>query len=209
MKFRNREDAALQLAEKLRQFESSQAVVLGIPRGGVPMAFHLAEELHLDMDVVLAKKLGHPDNPELAIGAISREGVNVSEKYHVSQAYLDSEIERVRDELKRRRQLFTGDAGRIDISGRHAILTDDGIATGKTMLATVELLKKAGAAAISIAVPVSSPQAEARLTREVDEFVCLLSPADFRAVGQFYENYEQLSDESVKSYLQDRKGVGS
>ncbi|MFP4341898.1 MAG: phosphoribosyltransferase [Cyclobacteriaceae bacterium] len=201
MRFEDREDAARQLAQELKHYKSTDSIVLGIPRGGVPMAYYIAEELDLPLDVVLAKKLGHPDNPELAIGAISLEGASISEKYHVSQAYIDSEIERVREELKRRRKEFTGDGQRIPLKNKHVILTDDGIATGRTVQATVELLKNAGARKITIAVPVTSPHAEQMLRREVDEFISLMSPEDFRAVGQFYENYEQTSDEEVSDLL--------
>ncbi|MFP4089480.1 MAG: phosphoribosyltransferase [Cyclobacteriaceae bacterium] len=201
MRFEDREDAARQLAQQLKHYKSTDSIVLGIPRGGVPMAYYIAEELDLPLDVVLAKKLGHPDNPELAIGAISLEGASISEKYHVSQAYIDSEIERVREELKRRRKEFTGDGQRIPLKNKHVILTDDGIATGRTVQATVELLKNAGARKITIAVPVTSPHAEQMLRREVDEFISLMSPEDFRAVGQFYENYEQTSDEEVSDLL--------
>ncbi|MFP4095908.1 MAG: phosphoribosyltransferase [Cyclobacteriaceae bacterium] len=201
MRFEDREDAARQLAQELKHYKSTDSIVLGIPRGGVPMAYYIAEELDLPLDVVLAKKLGHPDNPELAIGAISLEGASISEKYHVSQAYIDSEIERVREELKRRRKEFTGDGQRIPLKNKHVILTDDGIATGRTVQATVELLKNAGARKITIAVPVTSPHAEQMLRREADEFITLYAPENFRAVGQYYENYEQTSDEEVSDLL--------
>ena len=199
--FEDREDAARQLAGHLGKYKDTDAVVLGIPRGGVPMAYHIAEGLHLPMDVIFTKKLGHPDNPEMAIGAISLESAALGDQSRVSEEFIQAEIERIRQELRRRRETYTADYERIPLRGKRVILTDDGIATGSTMLATIELLRKAQTTAVTVAVPVSSVKARKLLEQYVDEFVSLMTPEDFRAVGRYYKNYQQLSDEAVVDLL--------
>jgi predicted phosphoribosyltransferase len=199
--FEDRGDAARQLAEHLEKYKDTDTVVLGIPRGGVPIAYHIAEALHLPMDVIFTKKLGHPDNPEMAIGAISLESAAVSRQFRVSEEFIQAEIERIRKELRRRRETYTADKERIPLHGKRVLLTDDGVATGSTMLATIGLLRKARAAAVTVAVPVSSVKARKLLEQYVDEFISLMTPEDFRAVGRYYKNYQQLSDEAVVDLL--------
>ncbi|MFP4341979.1 MAG: phosphoribosyltransferase [Cyclobacteriaceae bacterium] len=199
--FEDRADAASQLAQRLEKYRHSNAVVLGIPKGGVPIAYHLAEVLQLDMEIALTKKLSHPYNPVQAIGAISLDSASIHGQHDVPEAYITAEIERIRIELKRRRETYTGSRERISLSGRPVIITDDGITTGSTMLATIDLVRKACPSKIIIAVPVSPPWPRIKLQKEADEMICLLNPADFFSVSQFYRSYEQVSEEEVISLL--------
>lgn len=197
--FHDRHDAALRLAGRLKDYRGRQdALVLAVPRGGVPIGGVLAAELRLKLDVVLAKKIGHPSNPEYAIGAVSLTEETLDEdavaRQGVSARYLDAQIARIREALRVRSRLYRGDAPPEPAAGKTVILTDDGAATGRTLLAAVELLRREGAARVVVAVPVASRDAIALLRTRADEVVCLDAPADFLAIGEFYEDFSQVDD---------------
>jgi predicted phosphoribosyltransferase len=200
--FRDRIDAGLQLAKKLKKYQGDPGVILAVPRGGVVVAYVVAKELGFPMDLILVKKLGHPRNKEYAIGAVSLTDEFVIPDPGASQEYIDEEIERIRRRLKQMYPKFSGAAGPADLKGKTVIVVDDGIATGNTLLVTVQMLKKGQPSKIIIAVPVASSNAIEKLNKEVDEVVSVLVPQTFYGVGAFYEDFEEVTDEEVVYYLE-------
>jgi putative phosphoribosyl transferase len=199
--FQDRMDAALQLAEKVKKYKNENGVVLAIPRGGVPIAFVLAKELCWPLDVILIKKIGYPLNQEFAIGAVSMQGRIINKSIKVEEEYLESETKRIREMLKERYHKYMGDKKPADLKGKTVIIVDDGIATGQTVQASVDIAKAENAGKIVIAVPVGPPDTIEKFRQQVDEVICLETPAEFYAVGQFYQNFEQTEDEEVIAYL--------
>jgi len=204
--FRNREDAGLQLAEMLRDTPLHNPVVLGIPRGGVAVAAVLARELGADLDVVLARKLRAPDQRELAIGSISEDGEmylnRIGEEIaQESPDYLEEERQYQLAEIARRKQLFRQVHPQVPVAGRTVIVTDDGIATGSTMLAALHVVKAKKAAEVIVAVPVGSPERLEEVGRWCDKIVCLRAPDNFWAIGQFYQDFSQVEDSEVIELL--------
>lgn len=204
---RNRAEAAEMLADRLAAYTGEAGVVLAIPRGGVPVAAPIAKKLGMPLEVVLTKKIGHPSNPEFAIGAVSLDSVIVDERAEVPQQYIEQEVPRIREKLRQKYKLFMGERKHVPLQGKTAIIVDDGIATGKTLMATVELVKKEQPRKIIVAVPVAPQSAVVRFQSMVDEVVCLLVPPFFQAVGQFYEEFDQTSDEEVIRLLQEQDKV--
>lgn len=199
---RNREEAAEVLADRLEEYKGKSGVVLAIPRGGVPVAAPIANRLNMPLEVALIKKIGHPANPEYAIGSVSLNTLTIDPSIEVPPEYVKEEAERVRKSLREKYKLFMGDREPVPLRNKIVIIVDDGIATGKTLEATVELVKQQQPAKIIIAVPVAPPSAVRRFSEMVDEVVCLLAPPFFQAVGQFYEEFSQTSDEEVIDLLQ-------
>ncbi len=198
----NRESAAALLAQRLEKYKGEAGVVLAIPRGGVPVAAPIAKSLGMPLEVTLTKKIGHPANPEFAIGAVSLKSVVVDARAEVPEEYIDREVQRIRVSLQQKYKLFMGDRERVPLKDKVAIIVDDGIATGKTLEATVELVRAEQPRKIIIAVPVGPYEAVERFKHMVDDVVCLLTPPYFQAVGQFYEEFTQVSDEQVIQLLQ-------
>lgn len=206
MLFTDRADAGQQLAEALRPLASSDPVVLGLPRGGVPVAFRVAQELGAALDVIVVRKLGVPYHPELGFGAIGEGGVRViSEdivrRGGVSEADVAAVEGAEEAELLRRARAFRGDRPRVPLAGRTVIIVDDGIATGATAMAACEVARAQGAARVVLAVPVAPPDAAERLGGRADELVCLSTPHGFAAVGEWYRDFGQTPDEEVVSLL--------
>jgi putative phosphoribosyl transferase len=206
--FRNREDAAGQLAEELKGRELRDPLVLAIPCGGVVTGAVLARELGADLDVVLSRKLRAPGQPELAIGAISEDGhvylnSHAREFLDLMKAFVESECDYQVAEIARRKKLFRGIRPQAAIAGRSVIVTDDGIATGSTMIAALQSLESQHPHEIIVAVPVASPDRLAEVRRWCDDVVCLLVPEEFWAIGQFYEDFTQVEDEQVLDLLRE------
>lgn len=204
--FRNREDAGLQLAEQLKNRTFHEPLVLAIPRGGVTVGAALAQGLNAELDIVLSRKLPAPGQPELAIGAISEDGqvyLNPYAKKLVEKLddYLVSECQHQMAEISRRRKLFRQARPQARVNGRSVILTDDGIATGSTMIAALQTVKSQKPKEIIVAVPVSSPDRLKEVRSLCDEVICLLSPQDFCAVGQVYEDFTQVEDQEAVRLL--------
>ena len=205
--FRDRRDAGRQLARSLGQYAGARnAVVLALPRGGVPVAFEVARALSLPLDVYVVRKLTVPAHPELAMGAIGPGGVRViqravADELGVSDEALSAVEARERAELERRERLYRRGRPPLDVTGKTAILVDDGLATGATMLAAVTALRASRPARVVVAVPVSSPEACRDVADRADEIVCARTPADFMAVGLWYEDFEQTTDEEVRALL--------
>ena len=207
MLFRDRYDAGRQLAAELQKREFEDAVVLGLPRGGVPVAAKVADALEVPLDVLLVRKLGLPAHREFAIGAIGEGGVRVvdmamCESYRVGSAELAQVDAEERIELKRRSQLYRKGLPPISLEGHTAILVDDGVATGSTALAASQVARKLGAKKVVLAVPVGSASAVQELRQHVDEVICLRVPERFRAVGQWYVDFSETRDEQVIELLQ-------
>ena len=205
--FRDRAEAGRLLAEKLRGYERHpDAIVLALPRGGVPVAYEVATSLHLPLDIFVVRKLGVPGYRELAMGAIASGGTRVLNE-DVLRALPDAAgmvaevTTQETRELERRERDYRGDRPPPEVSGRIVILIDDGLATGATMLAAIAALRKQAPAKIVVAVPVCPPETCGEIEQVADEMVALLTPEWFRGVGQFYENFEQLSDEAVRVLL--------
>lgn len=205
--FSDRYDAGRILAESLREYAGRPDVlVLGLPRGGVPVASEVARELGVPFDVFLVRKLGAPGQEELAMGAIASGGVvvineEVVEAIRVPWDLVESEIARERMELSRREVLYRGGRRPFDVAGKAVILVDDGLATGSTMRAAVKALRRLHPAKIVVAVPTAAPSTCRDFTHIADVCVCSITPEPFRAVGLWYENFEQISDEEVCALL--------
>ncbi len=201
--FHDRVDAARQLAEKLPRFHGApDAVVLGIPRGGVVVAAEVARILALPLDIVVVRKIGAPGNPEYAVGAIDEDGrVLRNPGASVSADYLEREAPLVRAEVERRLATYRGGRAAVSLEGKTAILVDDGIATGLTARAAVEFVRSRGAASVVLAVPVIAQASAEELRRDVDELVAVGTPAIFYAVGEFYDVFGQTTDAEVERLL--------
>jgi len=205
--FINRIDAGVRLAEKLNKYMDREGVlVLALPRGGVAVGFELARRLNASLDVLIVRKIGVPSQPELAAGAISETGTvhlngDVVSAVGGLNAYLDQEIGRQREEISRRIRLYRGGASIRDLAGKTIILVDDGVATGATMKAAIETMKKERIAKLVVAVPVAPPSTAEELSHMADEFVCIDTPEYFMAVGQYYLDFAEITDEEVVKLL--------
>ena len=199
--FRDRLEAGLLLAAKLKKYKNDPGVVLAVPRGGVPVAYAVAKELGFPVEVVLTKKIGHPTNKEYAIGAASLTDYFIVPHDNVTEEYIEQELQRGRSRLKEMYIRFMGDKEPENLKGKTVIVIDDGIATGNTLMGTVNVLRKSKPGKIVIGVPVASKSAVQKLSKEVDEVVVVMIPEEFYGVGAFYEDFEQVSDEEVMFYL--------
>jgi putative phosphoribosyl transferase len=205
--FVDRVDAGRRLADRLQHLRGQDAVVLGLPRGGVPVAFEVAQALDAPLDVIVVRKLGVPFQPELGMGAIGEDGVRiinpeVVQLARVSDAELAEVEQRERVELERRARRFRGDRPRVSLAGKTAVVVDDGIATGSTARAACQVARAEGASRVVLAVPVAPPGWTARLEGAADELVCLETPEPFFAIGQWYADFSQTADEDVIDCLE-------
>lgn len=207
MLFRNRAEAGQQLARKLEHYAGrDDVVVLALPRGGVPVAFEVAKFLRAPLDVFVVRKLGVPGQVELAMGAIAAGGVRVLndevvQHLNITDEVIDQVAAEEEQELRRRELLYRGDRPPIDVRGKVCILVDDGLATGSTMRAAVAALKRLGPARVVVAVPVGASDTCTLLGREADESICAHTPEPFQAVGLWYQDFSQTSDEEVRELL--------
>lgn len=210
--FENRREAGHQLAHALssnRDVPAHFDLVLALPRGGVPVAYEVASQLKLPLDVVIVRKIGAPRQPEFGLGAVvdgdPPQVVMTPEMVQIiqpSERYLEAEIERQLREVTRRRQVYIGERPPLNVSARRVLLVDDGIATGGTAKAAARALRQAGAATITLAVPVAPHSALEELASEVDDIICLATPETFIAVGIYYQDFTQTSDNEVIALLQ-------
>jgi predicted phosphoribosyltransferase len=207
MPFRDRYDAGRRLAARLGEYAGRpDVVVLALPRGGVPVGYEVARALSAPLDAFLVRKLGLPGREELAMGAVASGGVRVLNDALVrALGITDDVIEMVAEaeqrELARRERAYRGDAGGVDVRDRVVILVDDGLATGATMRAAVRALRRQGPARLVVAVPTAAPQTCEELREEADEVVCETTPEPFHAVGLWYEDFSQTTDEEVRDLL--------
>ncbi len=207
MLFKNRTAAGQRLAADLSAYANRQDVlVLGLPRGGVPVAFEVAKALNAPLDVFVVRKLGVPGQEELAMGALASGGVQVLNEAIVgalslSEAVINKVTEKEQQELERREHLYRNDRPAPDLSGRTVILVDDGLATGATMRAAVTALRQQRPSKIVVAVPVSSPETCHEFKAQVDEIICAMTPNPFYSVGSGYDDFSQTTDEEVRNLL--------
>jgi len=207
MLFRDRTEAGAALASKLTAYRDQPKVrVLALPRGGVPVAFEVAQALHAPMDVFSVRKLGLPVHPELAMGAIATGGVRVLnaslvKTLRIPDAVIEAIAAQEQKELERRERAYRGDLPPLDVRGRTVILVDDGLATGATMRAAVQAARKLGAARVVVAVPIGARETCEEFRAEADETVCAYTPEPFHAVGQWYDDFSETTDDEVHALL--------
>ena len=206
VRFKDRQDAGRRLAALLERFRDEQPVIIGIPRGGVPVAAEVARALDAPLDVAVVRKIGAPQNPEYAIGALAEGGVHVlsnetARAIGLSDAEVQALIARVGSELSERTRRYRGSRAPAELTGRTAILVDDGLATGRSARAAIRSLRERGAARVILAVPVAAPESVEALRDEADEIVCVEMPEDLWAVGVWYEDFQPTTDEEVAALL--------
>ena len=210
--FLNRSEAGRLLARRLQALPLHDPVVLALPRGGVPVAAEVARALHAPLDLVLVRKIGAPDQPELAVAALAEGPELVTDEDAMAwtgatDAYVARQAELQQAEIERRRQLYLAGRAPVPLAGRSAVVVDDGIATGTTARAALQALRRRGPARVVLAVPVASADSLALLAPLVDEVVCLEQPALFRAVGEHYADFAQVTDEEVARLMLAAGGV--
>lgn len=207
--FQNRTEAGQLLAEKLKHLKGEDVVVLAIPRGGVVVGAEIAKALSCPLDIIVTKKIGAPGNPELAIGAVGPWGVRVVDRALATRTgadeeYVDQKTKQLNNEITMKEKRLRGERKPFEIKGKIVILTDDGIATGATAEAAIEVIKIQEPKKLVVAIPVAPPESVKKLKSLVDEVICISTPALFWAVGQFYQEFEQVEDEEVVQLLASR-----
>lgn len=205
--FTDRRDAGRQLSGRLLRYRDGGGIILALPRGGVPVGYEIARSLRVPLDVFVARKLGAPGQPELALGAVAPGGVRilngrVVREIGVSDDWIEAVTERELDEVGRRMRRFRGARPEPEIRGRTVILVDDGIATGMTVRAAIRAIHEKGPRRVVLAVPVCAEVTAGALTSEVDALICLRTPSDLWAIGLWYESFHQLEDEEVVELLE-------
>jgi putative phosphoribosyl transferase len=208
--FADRVDAGKRLASELDSFAGKNAIILAIPRGGVVVGYEIAKALNLQLDVIIPHKIGAPNNPELAIGAMTEDGTIVLDDNLVSflgvpKDYIKEESEKQKNEIKRRLKIYRENAPYPNLKGKDIIIVDDGIATGSTMKAALASVKKKGAKTVNIAVPVGPPSTIKELKKQADKVICPYTPEYFQAIGQFYVDFNQTTDEEVIELLKESR----
>ncbi len=206
MTFNDRLDAGRQLAEKLSEYEGRKdVIVLAIPRGGVEVGYALASQLKCQLDIVISKKIPYPGQPELAIGAVCNDFISLDEPLievqKISRNYVDAEIGKLKAVIRERYELLSGKKDFPQLKNKIVILTDDGIATGHTFLAAIEFVSSRKPKLVIAAIPVGPPESLDIVKEKVDELVAIEKQSFFMSVGEFYRDFEQLSDEDVRKYL--------
>lgn len=205
--FENRQEAGRDLAARLEHYKGkANVLVLALPRGGVPVGYEIARALGCSLDILLIRKVGCPDNPELAAGAISESGAQIINRdivssLGISESYLEEEIARQKEEIARRAIRYREEGGHLPREGKTVILVDDGVATGATMKTAIATLKEEKLGRLVVALPVAPPDTAREIRRTVDEWVCLETPSPFGAVGRFYRDFAQTGDEEVVDLL--------
>jgi putative phosphoribosyl transferase len=208
--FEDRRDAGRQLAAKLSRFRGHGCVVFGLPRGGVPVGYEISRSLGAPLDVFVSRKLGAPGQPEFGIGAVAAGGVrvlntDVIRRLGITDEYVDRITAQEVAEVNRRLRYFRGGGAEPEVGGRTAILVDDGLATGVTARAALEALKLRGPGRLILAAPVCAAQTAELFASRVDELLCLVSPSDLGAIGLWYRNFDQTTDQEVVQLLQEAR----
>jgi len=200
--FRDREEAAFLLAHQLKTFNMTNGIVMAIPRGGVPIGSIIAQQLDLPLDLAMSKKIGHPGNPEFAIGSVTLDGVVLDgDAARLPQAFISAEVRKIREDMLKKYNRFTKGNKPPSVAGKDVILVDDGLATGNTMFASIASQRKQKPNSIIVAVPVSSLAGAAKIKSVADQFVCLEVSKTFYGVGDFYQDFAEVSDQMVTNLL--------
>ena len=206
MHFRDRTDGGQKLAQALSRYQDKEGVIYPLPRGGIVLGVEVAKVIHMPMDMIIPRKIGHPFNPEYAICAVTEHGepvCNEQELAQVDRKWFQEQLKNARQEARRRRELYLGKRKPLDVKNKTAILVDDGIATGLTMRAAIQDVRQRKPARIVVAIPISPMDTAAQLRREVDEVVALDTPEFYLgAVGAYYDDFAQVTDEEVITLLQ-------
>ena len=205
MLYNNRQDAAEKLIPLLKEYIDTESVVLAVPRGGVPIGYAIARHYNLPLDLLLIKKIGHPSNPELAIGAVSLEDEILDDYFSISNEYTNNEIKEIRENLKLRFKKFMGNRSSVDLKNKTVLIVDDGIATGNTLLSAIQLVRRKSPKKIIIAVPVAPYDTAVKIRSKVETFICPNIPVNFRGVGEFYYDFSQVSDEEVIHLMEEMR----
>lgn len=205
MLYNNRQDAAEKLIPLLKEYIDTESVVLAVPRGGVPIGYAIARHYNLPLDLLLIKKIGHPSNPELAIGAVSLEDEILDDYFSISNEYTNKEIKEIRENLKLRFKKFMGNRSSVDLKNKTVLIVDDGIATGNTLLSAIQLVRRKSPKKIIIAVPVAPYDTAVKIRSKVETFICPNIPVNFRGVGEFYYDFSQVSDEEVIHLIEEMR----
>lgn len=210
--FSDRKDAGKQLASALTDFSFKEGMVVAIPRGGVVVGYEIASALNFKLDVIVPRKIGAPDNPELAIGAVTEDGTMILDDslimyLGVSNDYIYQESERQKQEIRRRQNFYRQGVSEPEIKDKNVIVVDDGIATGYTMKAALASVRNRGAATLTVAIPVGPPSTIKELKYQADNIVCLYTPEYFQAIGQFYSDFSQTTDKEVIELLKKQKNL--
>jgi putative phosphoribosyl transferase len=206
--FADRRDAGVQLISRLKEYKDQQGViVLSLPRGGVATGYEIARSLHIPLDIVIVRKIGFPGQPELGIGAVSETGTvvlntSIISTYGVPKEYIEREVSRQKEEISRRVKLYRKGKKLPSLEGKTVILVDDGVATGATMKSAITTLKEENLKKLIVALPVAPPGVVKELEQMVDIFICIETPFDFMAVGSYYHDFTQVSDEEVINLLE-------
>ena len=200
--FYDRYEAGESLADKLQKYKGTDSIVLALPRGGVPIGYVIANALNLPLDVTMVKKLGHPVHKEFAIGSVSLNSYKLMPGAQYSSAYIAEEVKRIREALKKRYKMYTGNGHVTSVKGKNVIIVDDGLATGSTIMAAIDVIREQEPKKIIVAVPVAPYSSAEKVMRKVEEFVCPSIPENFQSVGQFYHDFSEVSDEEVIDLLQ-------
>lgn len=201
MYFADRNEAALQLVSGVTKHRGPHTIVLAIPRGGVPIGYVIAQSLLAPLDLIMAKKIGFPGNPEYAIGAVCENEIIVEADSEVRPAYITEQQEKIKQQSLSRYRLLTGRARPLSLKKKKVILTDDGIATGRTILVAVRAIRKQAPLALIVAVPVCSAEAKIKIEPEVDELISCYYPDPFIGVGRFYKQFSQVTDQEAALLL--------
>lgn len=205
--FKDRADAGIQLASRLKEYKGKEDVlVLALPRGGVVVGYEIAKGLNIPLDIVIVRKIGFPGQPELGIGAVSETGTivlndNIISAYGISKEYIEREISKQKEEIAKRVRIYRRGKSLSDLNGKAIILVDDGVATGVTMKSAIVTLKEEKLNKLIVALPVAPPSTAEEIEKTVDGFICLYTPDDFMAVGSYYYDFTQISDEEVVEFL--------
>ncbi len=207
MLFKNRREAGEKLAAQLEAYKGRKPLILAVPRGGVTVAEPVWENIGGELDLIITRKIGAPYQPELAIGAVSGDGFvmlnnNIVSRLNVTEDYINTAAEKEQNEIRRRLKIYRGNRSMPLIDNRLVVIIDDGVATGYTLLAALRSLQEKNPAKLVLAIPVGPPDTLTMLENEVDELLCLEAPVHFSAVGQFYRQFDQVSDSEVTAILQ-------
>jgi putative phosphoribosyl transferase len=203
--FKNRTEAGILLADKLQKYKyNKDAIIVTIPRGGAPVGYAIATKLHLPLEIVLSKKIGHPLHREFAIGAVTlHDRILSPDSDSISKDYIDRETKKIRDLLQWRHNTYYGSRTPISLKNKIIIIVDDGVATGQSLISCIKLIEKQNPTKIIIALPVGPPSVINKINKmpSIHQTICLLTPYDFYAVGQFYNEFDQVDDKEVVELL--------
>lgn len=203
MRFKDRKDAAMKLIPYLEKYKNEPGVILAVPRGGVPIAYYIAKKYNMPLELLMTKKIGHPSNPEFAIGAVSLEGYIVDEGLNIPKSFIDENVLKIRKNLEERYTYFMGNKKPVDLENKVVIIIDDGIATGNTILSSIKMLRKRKPKKIVVAVPVAPLQTVLKIKKVVDDFICPYIPENFIGVGLHYDDFSQVNDNEVIRLLRE------